>query len=340
MRLTLKQAREALYDAVVPNVDTDENVAKFTKIINLATERLINGGKWQGTLRKVRFIVGSNGQTFTLPRQLVAPLAVKFTRQGWTWPGRIQNVWYTFLPYTENLQNCNLWSGWGYGTGNFDDDGDGYPVTFDSPFIYYKVRAVLTDSSDVGKALYFKADGVTGQPIYSMIDGETAESVKLVLANPHTTSVQVCSGQIKFVNKELTTGYVYLDYVETDASGVETGNTFRGGYYEPGEETIALRRYRAFAGFNLTYLDAICKVRYVAARTDEDEIIPANLGALRNAMAGIKYEMANDPGRRDEAFGTAYALLNQELKESLGGDQFHLRIDPASYGLNNCWFGV
>lgn len=332
MRLTLAEARAALYDAVVPDLDSQANIDKFDKYVNFACERLINGGKWQGTLVPVRFLQDSHAQTFTLPRRLVSALAVKYEKSGWTWPGRIQSVWYSYLPYTQNLQDRNGWTGWGWGTSNFDDQGDGYPTTYDSPYTYYKVRVIITDSHDVGKKLTYKANGVDGQPLYSAIGGDVSEAVQLVCANPSTTGVEILSGQISFVQKDLTAGYVHLDVVEV-VDGVETGLSYRVGFYEPGETTISLRRYRSYAGWDSLGIQAICKLRYVAARVDTDEIVPANLGALRNALAGILYEKNNDPGRRDECFQTAYDLLNQELKESMGGAVYHLRIDDSTHAL-------
>jgi|SRR5882757_739788 len=339
MRLTLQQAREALFDAVVPNLDSQENIDKFTQYINFAQERLINGGKWQGTLQPVRFLQDVQAQTFTLPRRLVSVLAVKFEKSGWVWPGRIQNIWYSYLPYTQNLQDRSQWGCWGFGQSNFDDLGDGYPTTYDSPYTNYKVRVVITNSADVGKKLTYKANGINGQPLYSTIDGEVSEAIRLTCASPSTTGVEILSGQIQFVTKELTSGYLLLDVLEV-VDGLETGLSYRVGFYEPGETSISLRRYQAYSGWDSVGIQAIAKIRYVAARTDEDEIFPANLGALRNALAGILYEKNSDPGRRDEAFATAYTLLNQELKESMGGAVFRLQIDPQAFQLGSIGVGI
>lgn len=340
MRLTLKEARESLWNTVVPTlqgVDPQSNltyIQLFTNYINQAQERLINSGKWGGMLREVRFLVDRNGESFTLPRRMVSALAVKFHKDCLTWPGRVQNVWYSYLPFTQNIQDRKSWPFWGYNLSNFSDQGDGYPTTYDSPFEQYYVRLTVEDPSDAGKEVIIKGNSPSGQPLYSVINGQTAEAIQLTLTGTSVTSAEVFGGQVSFVSKELTSGYVALEAVD-----VLTGDSFQIGYYEPGETTIALRRYKAYSGWNLDSISAICKLRYVAAQTDSDEIVPANIGALKNALMALKFEEVADQARYQEYFNTALGLLNDELKESDGGAEFKLRIDNAAFQLGNVWQG-
>ena len=55
MRITLGEARQQLYSAIVPSLDNQSNVDRFNSYLNLAQERLINSGKWNGTILPVRF---------------------------------------------------------------------------------------------------------------------------------------------------------------------------------------------------------------------------------------------------------------------------------------------
>ncbi len=48
MRITLAEARQQLYPAIVPSLDNQANIDRFDSYLNLAQERLINSGKWNG----------------------------------------------------------------------------------------------------------------------------------------------------------------------------------------------------------------------------------------------------------------------------------------------------
>ena len=76
--MILSEARELLFDVVVPTIDSQANVDKFDRCLNLVQERYINSGKFLGMMKEI-VVVSVNGY-FTLPPRFVSALAVKERR--------------------------------------------------------------------------------------------------------------------------------------------------------------------------------------------------------------------------------------------------------------------
>lgn len=329
MKLTLGQARQELYLAVVPNLDSQANIDLFNQYLNWAQERLINSGKWNGMISPVRF--NSPDRIITLPRQFLSVLAAKWGKDNCTGPLRVQNVWYSYLAYFPNFAFSWSWNNYGYYTSNIYDQGDGYVTFKDVSFASYRLRVTITDANDVGTEVLIKANNESGNPTFSTNgEGQVFEGIVLTAENPSTTSAEIFSGQPFFVQKEQTIGYLILDAVD-----IVTGDVERIGYYQPSEEDICYRRYSLRCDLDVDTIDCMVKRRYVPALVDSDEVWPANLGALRNCLAALKAEKELDLSRYQILFNEAIKLLNDEIKESRGGAQYRMQIDPLAFQSQN-----
>lgn len=127
MRITLSEARSQLYSAIVPSIDSQSSIDRFNSYLNLAQERLINSGKWNGTILPVRFY--SPDGMITLPRRFVSALAAKWHKNtgtdSWaTGPIKIRNGWFSYLNPISDLWTASYWPRYGYNETFFDDLGD------------------------------------------------------------------------------------------------------------------------------------------------------------------------------------------------------------------------
>src|SRR3990167_8560792 len=112
-RLTLEEARDQLFESVVPNLSTPANIAQVNTFINLIQERYINSGKYSGMIQEVRF--STPGDYITLPRRILSVLAVRYEKDGCSSPRFIENQWYQFTVGGPGnvLQDDTSWTRYG-----------------------------------------------------------------------------------------------------------------------------------------------------------------------------------------------------------------------------------
>lgn len=326
MRLTQKQARDQLYQTVVPNLSTPENIAEINKFLNLVQERFINSGKWTGMIHRVRFTLPEF--YITLPRRYVSALAVRFDKDGCSAPVFINNQWWQYVVGGPGClcdeNQADTWYRYGFYT-SLVDEGDGWPIFRNAPYENYYLKVTSTNVSDAGKVLNFKGE-YNGKEIFTDAGSTSYLGVNVTMVNGSVTTTQIFNKQVTFVSKDITEGYV-----EVRAVDVLTGEETLIGNYEPTETTISYRRYRLAVPPNqLNSVTALCKIRYVPAIADTDEIIPANLGALTNGLMALKYEQQGDKERYEQFFTSALQLLNNEAREERGGAQFKINISPTA----------
>lgn len=325
--MILSEARELLYDVVVPTIDNEENVAQFTRYLNLVQERFVNSGKWNGMIREAT-IVADNGY-FTLPPRFVAALAAKSCTGC---PLSIANRWYAYRYGGLCLDDISNWSAYGYG--GVQDMGDGFVTFSDSSFVSYFLRFTRANAADAGMEVLVKGSDSTGLPIFSLSpEGVTYEGMTVTLTPAVVTTTQAFSGRIDFLQKRRSKGYLYLDAVDTITGGVE-----RIGYYSPAETTPCYHRY--YVGCDVSsWVFALCKIRYTPSVADSDEVVPGNASALRAGLAALKCEGEGDTTRRDQFFADALKILSDEARENRGGARFALRIDPSAFQFSRLWQG-
>lgn len=342
MILTLKEARDNLYKAVVPNLDSQANIDLFNQYINWAQERLINSGLWNGLCQHVAFAVPTDFRYISLPPQYVSVDAMSFERTGANGcvssiPVRILNQWLGILTGGPFLYADTLWPYYGFCnfSGYTRDRGDGFVIFRDSPFLRYYLKFKPIDADDAGQQIVVKGYDENGDPIFTPDSSCAYEGYPVTLEYPSVTASQIFTKQIYFLQKPCTHGYVELYAVDED-----TAEEIKIGHYQPTEINPCYRRYNVGdLSDRVTTIRTICKRRYYPSLADTDEVFPANLGALRLMLAGLKYETENDPGRYQTNFDMAIKLLNDEVRAARGGAALKLNIDPQAYAFERMWPG-
>ena len=320
MRITLGQAREQLYSSIVPSIDNQFNIDKFNSYLNLAQERLINSGKWNGTISPVRFL--SPDGIITLPRNFISILASKWVKDQASGPIQIHNNWFSYLNATTDLWSSSHWPRYGYNNTFINDIGDGFCTFKDSPYTSCTLKIEIENNLDSGNSVVIQGKDANDNPV----------TITHTLSFPNSNTTQVFNGTITMFQKPLTFGRINLYAVD----GV---NQTLIGSYDSSETTASYHRYSVPNEPEVDYIDALCKRRYVPCITDTDEVIISNLGALRNMLTSLKFEDEADLERSEMFFNKALQLLNGENKETRGGSKWTLNIDPATMQFNNLWQG-
>jgi hypothetical protein len=318
--MILSDARQHLYDAVVPRMDSEDFIDKVDKALNSVLERFINSGKWEGTIQEIE--IPTTEDFITLPRRFKACLAAKCVKDESSSTVQIQNQWYRYMA---GVPNVGIALGSGYQEVN--DLGDGFVTYADSPYDVYQLKFTRTNAGDSNVQILVKGYDENGTRIFTDAGSYSYEGTKINLTTIETTTSQKFSRQIFFLQKQLSQGYIYLDAVE-----VGSGEITRLGVYEPGETVVNYRRY--YTGDLKGSYDAvraICKIRFIPALVESDEIIPSNLGALRKGLSAIKAESSGDEERYTMYLNSGLLILNAELKENRGGTKFTLKINPDAY---------
>jgi hypothetical protein len=320
MRITLGEAREQLYQSIVPSIDNQLNIDKFNFYLNLAQERLINSGKWNGTILPIRFL--SPDGIITLPRNFISILASKWVKDQASGPIQIHNNWFSYLNATTDLWASSHWPRYGYNNTFINDIGDGFCTFKNSPYTSCTLKIEAESSFDSGNSVVIR-----GKDINDNIVTITHE-----LSFPNSITTQVFNGTITMFQKPITFGRINIYAV----NGI---NETLIGSYEASETTASYHRYSVPNEPSVDYIDALCKIRYVPCITDTDEVIVSNLGALKNMLTSLKFEDEADLERSEMFFNKALQLLNGENKETRGGSKWTLNIDPATMQFNNLWQG-
>jgi hypothetical protein len=323
MRITLGEAKLQLYSAVVPNLNSQENVDRLTSYLNLAQERLINSGKWNGTIFPVRFV--SPEGVITLPRRFISALAAKWVKDEASGPIKIRNGWFSYLTPISDLWSSTYWPRYGFNDTFISDMGDGFCTFKESPYEEYYLKIEIENPEDANNYVVIKGTASNGGSV----------TLTTALVNPTITPNQIFKGQLAMFQKPVTYGGINIYAVNAaDQSQEELI-----GEYENSETTASYHRYAVPNDPEVDYLDVLCKLRYVPCVVDTDEVVVSNLGALKNMLISLRYEDEADLERSEMFFMKALQLLNGETKETRGGSRWTLNIDPASMQFGNLWPG-
>lgn len=324
MRITLGEVRQQLYASIVPSIDNQSNIDRFNSYLNLAQERLINSGKWNGTILPVRFYSPSG--MITLPRQFTSALAAKWNKDTGngnkaSGPIKIRNGWFTYLTPISDLWTASYWPRYGYNETFFDDLGDGFATFANPTYETFTLKVEIENPSDALKQVVIKGKDQNNNDV----------TLSVVLANPNTITTQIFK-TITFFQKPITAGAINLYAV----SGM---NEEKIGAYEATETTASYHRYAVPNEPSIDYLDVLCKIRFVPCVYDIDEVIVSNLGALKNMLTSLRFEDEADIERSEMFFMKALQLLNGESREIRGGSQWKLNIDRTTMQFENLWPG-
>lgn len=330
--MILADIREALYDVVVPHINSEDNIVKFNKYLNEIQERFINSGKWKGTTREIA--IAATDYFITLPPRFSSCLAARFSATNTGNLVDIKSQWFKYLPGGSYLWSAAAWASAGY-TNKLADMGDGFCTFTDAPYAKYYLKFTRENVGDNNLQVLVKGNDENGDAIFTDVGGSSYEGIIVTLNAATVTTTQQFSGQISFLQKHSSQGYIKLEAVDVATAAVTTI-----GRYMPGETIVNYRRY-ATGGTtgDTSTVNAICKLRYIPCKLDSDEVIPSNLGALKNGLSALKYEAEGDKQMYKTYFADGLNLLNDEVREARGGAQFSLRIDPAAFQFNRLYPG-
>ena len=333
--MILSEARSQLFDVVVPDLSTQTNVDLFNRYCNLACERIINSGKWLGTVRQL--LIAAPEEYFTLPFGFASAIAIKYVladEDDVEYQIPIQNQWFTFGRDAQFWGDNGYWSQAGYRS-LAGDRGGLFPIFLDSPYTTYYLKVTRENIGDNGIQVLVKGYDSDGDKVFTDVGGYSYEGLNVTLSSANITTSQVFSGEIYAFMKPATQGYIILDAVD-----VTTGGTTRIGYYAPSERDAKYRRYvTGDISTEIETVKVLAKVKYEQKLQDQDELFIDNYGALRAGIAALKYEAEGDDVRYEMNLAKAIRMLNQELKESRGGAKFSLNIDPTAFQLGNLYQG-
>jgi hypothetical protein len=111
--------------------------------------------------------------------------------------------------------------------------------------------------------------------------------------------------QLPFIQKTVTTNPVYLVAVDVD-----TSEESAIGVYAPGETIPEYRQYLISAGADGDSVNCICKLKLVIPTSQNDIVVPNNIGALKQGLKALQYEEKSDQERAGRAWGPNYPRDN------------------------------
>lgn len=331
MRLLLADALSCLPPEVLAPTE-----ARQIADLNAVCERLILGGKWDGTILRWRgsdvdtsFAVqtDANDQPYiTLPRQLANVSATAYgtgsTALGFCTSNHpVRNQWFDFsangFPAGDRITSSAL-----------HDAGGGYTVFRD--FVGPAYLRVVTESvEEVGASMLFRGLDENSHPIYTGTGADTYEGVELDISTAlTTTTTQKFIAPPTLIRKPVTRGPVRLYAVD-----VTTAVATLIGMYDPGEKSPSFRRYRLGTCATITTFHALSKRRHVPALADADEIIPGLLPALESGLMARRFQLANEMATAVQYWTDAFGLLNAELGDVQGSAFPRIQFQPGEgYG--------
>jgi hypothetical protein len=312
--MILAQARQLLHQHISPNGPDDASVPAR---VNEICERFFVSGRWKGMLAEVD-LDATQGYV-TLPRRCESILGITVQKA----PRTPFSRWYSFVSGGPGEVSNSSYSG----PDLVVDAGDNHPTYRDSPYESFRLRVKVPNSSDRDTANYvmFKGTGADGNFVHRS-DG--SEGLQLIISGAENTTTEYFSS-LNSVTKPLTNGYLTLWAVNSANQETQIGD------YEPGETSIAYRRYRVLRAdqSEAPTVRALCKRRFVPVLSEDDEVVPGNMGALKLGLISLKYEDTNDLERSNEYFTKALSLLNAELREQRGAQIGVAQFSPHGFGL-------
>lgn len=303
MQLNLSQARDLLWEfsmAVPLASATTAEKATFRSRLNLACGRLLTMGKWRGTRLRAQLPVYDGN--ITLPRYLESALGVSQCSCCLN----PRQIWGIYAPFQVALNEC-----WTNGVIAVSETAQ----TFIVPDEGFKLK-VVSLAGDNGKFVNFiNGTNTSDAPIYA------TETLTLNAASPPTSATTW--NTLPTIQKDATTKGVELYSVIGATEELIA-------IYAPAETIPAYKRYSVGNSSELTSVDALCKLAFVAAMDDTDLIFPSVIGALSKGLQAVQYELKSDD-RANGLWADALKILNDDRAE-LDGKHIPIIETIGSFG--------
>ena len=314
--LTLGLCVERLPASVVPQPDPPDLAgfdaqAELRNNINRVLERIHAEGKFVGTIQQATITAyeDADGNKFiTLPRHLETCL--RGGKAGYKTTA-VQSEWYQYLPQGRGIRKADQ----AY-YGPLQDIGEGF-VTFRGIETASTLTLTSSETECAGSYIWIRGKDNNGNKIFSDVDGERVEGIRIDLANAPYTTNGFTFKEIYSVEKTPTTGTITLS---------ATTGSVTLAKYEAGERAISYRRY--IVDRNWDAVQGIFKRRHCWAISDNDPLYPDSLEAIKLGLMAINAEEKADVERGQYYMDRAILLLNAELKEYNSGQEGVMQVAP------------
>lgn len=313
--LSMQLACERLPASVRPIADPPDLVgfdaeAELRNNINRVLERFHAEGKWTGLVQQATITAYediNDNKFITLPRHLETCL--RGGKAGYKTTA-VQSEWYQYLPQGRGIRKADQ----SY-YGPLQDIGEGF-VTFRDIETSSTLTLSSSETECAGSYIWIRGKDNNGDKIFSTVDGDRVEGIRLDLGSGTQTTSQTFK-EIYSVEKTPTTGTITLS---------ATTGSITLAKYESGERAISYRRYIVDKAWEA--VQGIFKRRHVWAISDNDPLYPDSLEAIKLGLMAINAEEKADVERGQYYMDRAILLLNAELKEYNSGQEGVMQIAP------------
>jgi hypothetical protein len=241
----------------------------------------------------------------TLPRHLET--CIRAGKAGYKTLS-VQSEWYQYLPQGRGIRKEDQKY-----FGPIQDMGEGF-VTFRDIDTPSQLTLSSGETECAGSYIWIRGKDSNGDKIYSTVDGERVEGIRLDLGDGTQTTSQTFA-EIYSVEKTPTTGVISLSAGATTLAK-----------YEAGERAISYRRY--LVDRNWDAVQGIFKRKHCWAISDNDPLYPDSLEAIKLGLMALNAEEKADVERGQYYMDRAILLLNAELKEYNAGQEGVMQVAP------------
>ena len=313
--LTLGLCVERLPTSVVPvpdppDLENFDAQAELRNNINRVLERFFAEGKYVGTIQQATITAyedANDNKFITLPRHLETCL--RGGKAGYK-TSAVQSEWYQYLPQGRGIRKSDQ----SY-YGPLQDIGEGF-VTFRDIETASTLTLSSSETECAGSYIWIRGKDNNGDKIFSTVDGDRVEGIRLDLGDGTQTTSQTFK-EIYSVEKTPTTGTITLS---------ATTGSVTLAKYEAGERAISYRRYIVDKTWDA--VQGIFKRRHCWAISDNDPLYPDSLEAIKLGLMAINAEEKADVERGQYYMDRAILLLNAELKEYNSGQEGVMQVAP------------
>ena len=292
-----------------PDLQGFDAEAELRNNINRVLERIHAEGKFVGTIQQATITAyeDADGNKFiTLPRHLETCL--RGGKAGYKTTA-VQSEWYQYLPQGRGIRKQDQ----AY-YGPLQDIGEGF-VTFRDIETPSQLTLSSSETECAGSYIWIRGKDASGNKIFSDVDGERVEGIRIDLGDGTHTTNGITFKEIYSVEKTPTTGTITLSAGATTLAK-----------YEAGERAISYRRY--IVDRNWDAVQGIFKRRHCWAISDNDPLYPDSLEAIKLGLMAINAEEKADVERGQYYMDRAILLLNAELKEYNAGQEGVMQVAP------------
>jgi hypothetical protein len=316
MRTTLGDLKSKYRIAEALNIPPDDS--RFPTYVNEAIQRMLNMGRWWGTLAKYSFLATSG--MITLPRQIATIERVSLSHQ----PVPLRDMLYEFIE--------NSWGTRGEHSGTVEALYRGrYPIFSDIVPAGKKVRVQCDLSSDVGKFILVLGFDDSGNWIRTSQNGVVSDGEVVALSQtPGTTTSNYFSVVTDLQAPGTLDGQWWVYELDVEAT-----TTRMIGQYNYDDTRPSLARYFfPCIGSKKTLVECLVKLDFIPVAEDSDYCLIGNPAALKEMCMAIRAKEENRLSDSVALETMAVKLLDQELDTYLGAGR-NIGINIISGGITS-----